>query len=276
MTEKQGASKQNQPEARQTSDKNKTPPESVFDKEQGLTSTAKQVQSGHRSISPSQVLQLQSSIGNKDTNRLLAGLMPGVDPEDDNQIVGGIQSHTALTSNNIMRQGDGPASPATVNISTSTNTGPTWTDHGHFDWRVGFVTNATSGWIIQELFNSYSIQDASGNDVVPRFTPHYWEAWAVSENSAVTPNIGPDNDYWIRPSRGNNTKGTWSMDGAVTYTTTDPATQGFTPRGVREAGILLSTTTAPRDPGMLLMNRAANGTWDSTTGTPTHAGAAGP
>ena len=58
--------------------------------------------------------------------------------------------------------------------------------------------------------------------------------------------------------------------------TIDPATQGFVSKGVPEAGILPSTTAAPSDPGTLVLNRYAIGTWDSPGATPTHEGIAGP
>lgn len=51
---------------------------------------------------------------------------------------------------------------------------------------------------------------------------------------------------------------------------------GFTVGGAPEAGSLLSTTSAPGGLGAARLNRHANGTWDSTGATPTHAGSAGP
>ncbi len=66
------------------------------------------------------------------------------------------------------------------------------------------------------------------------------------------------------------------MQGDVHWTTTDPATQGFTAGGVSNAGILLSTTSKPAGLGSTLLNRNAGGKWDSTGETPTHTGEAGP
>ena len=60
------------------------------------------------------------------------------------------------------------------------------------------------------------------------------------------------------------------------FTRTNPAMLGFTPGGFRVAGGLLSTTSAPRELGAARLHRYAEGTWDSTTDTPTHAGSAGP
>jgi len=161
-------------------------------------------------------------------------------------------------------------------ISSTTNSGPTWSNHGHFDWRVGFDTTGRNGWIVQEIINGYRAEDASGNDVTPAYTPHYWEAWAVDGSGNVTPKVGASNDYWIRPSNGNHTEGHWSMRGKAHFTSTDPATQGFTPGGVSDAGILLSTTSAPSGLGVTRLHRYAQGNWDSTTSTPTHTGSARP
>ena len=167
-----------------------------------------------------------------------------------------------------------------VRISTKTNSGPTWNNHGDFDWRVGFTTTARNGWIVQEVKNTWRATNTAGASVVPVYTPHYWEAWAVDGAGKVTPAIGVNNDYWLRPSRGNNTKGHWSMKGKVYFTKVDPATKGFVagnlPGGVRDAGILLSTTTPGSGLGLGIarLHRYAQGTWDSTGAVKTHTGSA--
>jgi hypothetical protein len=254
------------------------------------------------SLTPTAVLRLQRTIGNRAVGQLLTGpsapagalggLAPGISPDDENAMIGGLT--TAEVSNSeqaiggvIRRQPPttttttAPAStaapaaaPAATTISTKTNSGPTWNPHGHFDWRVGFTTSGRNGWIVQKIENTYSGTDSAGKAFTTGLpTPKYWEAWAVDGSGAVTPAIGSDNDYWIRGSRGTGTKGSWSMKGEVHFTTTDPATQGFTKGGAPDAGILLSTTTAPTGLGAVLLNRSANGTWDSTGTTPTHTGA---
>jgi hypothetical protein len=215
---------------------------------------------------------------------LTAGLKPGVAPDQDNEIVGGrtfgemvgdVARPVGTGVGNVV--GSVAGALTGISISSTTNSGPTWNNHGHFDWRVGFNTTGTNGWIVQEIQNTYRAQDAAGNDLaVPLPTPRYWEAWAVDGASTVTPNDGSNNDYWIRPNRGNNTQGHWSMKGKVYFTQTDPATQGFAPGAVPNAGILLSSTTAPADLGVARLHRYAQGTWDSTGATPTHDGSAGP
>jgi hypothetical protein len=160
-------------------------------------------------------------------------------------------------------------------IFTNTNSGPSWNDHGHFDWKVGFSTNGRNGWIVQKIENTYRADDKSGNPLAgAKPTSEYWEAWAVNAAGNVTPNIGPDNDYWIRPNKGVNSQGHWSMTGKVYFTTKDPSNRGMTPGGVRDAGILLSGTTSPGWLGIPRLHRYAQGTWDSTVAIPTHTGSA--
>ena len=64
------------------------------------------------------------------------------------------------------------------------------------------------------------------------------------------------------------------MTGGVHFTTTNPATMGFTTTAVPEAGGLLATTSAPTGLGVARLHRYAQGTWDSTGATPTHTGSA--
>jgi len=164
-----------------------------------------------------------------------------------------------------------------IKISTTTNVGPTWSNHGLFRWQVGFNTTGTNGWIVQKVVNTYRAQNAAGAPAPgARPTPMYWEAWSVDAASNVIPANGPDNDYWLRPSKGPGTEGHWSMTGTVYFTNRNPATQGFAPGGVPDAGILLSTTTEPTGLGISRLHRYAQGTWDSTGAHPIHTGSARP
>jgi hypothetical protein len=274
-----------------------------------LCSLVRQSRSDPGNMSTRDILALQSSLGNKNVLRLLAsranpsptlpdfeaggyeglhnktaegGLQPGADPEED-VLLGGPQTEEIL--GDIARPvgtalgevvGSVAAAVTGISISSTTNVGPTWSDHGRFNWQVGFTTTGKSGWIVQEITNTYRAEDKSGKSVAPVYTPHYWEAWAVDSTSKITPSVGTDNDYWRRPSRGAHTQGHWSMTGSVYFTTTDPATQGFTASGVKDAGILLSSTSAPGDLGIARLHRYAQGTWDSTGAAPSHTGSAGP
>ena len=129
---------------------------------------------------------------------------------------------------------------------------------------------------MQEIDNTYRAENATGAPLGgPKPTPQYWEAWAVNAASVVSPSVGATNDMWLRPNRGPNTQGHWSMRGKVYFTTTDPATQGFAAGNVADAGpILLSSTSAPAGLGIARLHRYAQGTWDSTGTTPTHTGSA--
>ena len=94
--------------------------------------------------------------------------------------------------------------------------------------------------------NTIDVKDSTGAPVnTSSVVPRYWEAWAVNATGQISPSITAVHDMWIRPNWGANTVGHWSMSGRLHFTTTDPATQGFTAGGVSNAGILLSTATAP-------------------------------
>jgi hypothetical protein len=236
------------------------------------------------------VLQLQRTAGNQAVSSALAGgLLPGApQPEEEQeQVVGGqtLGRDVGETVGDIARPigtglgnlfGGAVAALTGININSSNVVAPRWDPHGDFSWDVGFTTTGTSGWIVQEVSNTYRAEDSAGTNVVPAYTPNYWEAWAVDASSAISPSVGSINDMWRRPSRGASTKGHWSMRGKCYFTTTDPATQGFASGNVPDAGILLSTTSEPSDLGIARLHRYAQGTWDSTGATPSHAGSAGP
>jgi hypothetical protein len=213
----------------------------------------------------------------------IGGLKPGVEPQDEHELIGGrtvgeflgdVGRPVGTFFGNVF--GSLVGALTGISISSKTNVGPTWTNHGQFNWQAGFSTTGRSGWIVQEIVNNYRAQDTAGHSVVPPHTPHYWEAWSVDAAGNVTPNVGPDNDYWRRPSRGNNTEGHWSMKGSVYFTKTNPTTQGFAVGNAPDAGILLSTTSAPAGLGVARLHRYAQGHWDSTGVVPTHTGSAGP
>ncbi len=234
-------------------------------------------------------MALQRTIGNRAVAQLLhrprpqthaaptvGGLMPGVS-EDANVVLGGSPGSSSVLQGPLLATDKTKA--AAVTVSSTSNTGPTWSDHGHFDWRVGFTTSGKTGWLVQEIINTLSGEDSEGEAITAAsvgVVPHYWEAWAVDGSSKVTPAVGADNDYWIRPEFGADSEGEWSMQGDVHWTTTDPATQGFTAGGVSNAGDLLSTRWNSVGLGSTLLKRNANGKWDSTGETPTHTGKAGP
>jgi hypothetical protein len=262
------------------------------------------------SLSNQDVFGLQKTLGNQGLLRLLrqdarshsaesapakaapaakhemdaAGFAPELTEDDRAQDVGGGRTFGELVGDvarpigtglgNIV--GDIAGAVTGVTISQNTTTAPTWNDHGHFQWVVGFTTTGTSGWIVQKIVNTRRAQDASGANLPDGLTPSYYEAWAVDASSNITPVSGGSHDWWQRRSWGTNTQGHWSMTGKVYFTTVDPATQGFTVGGVPEAGGLLATTSpgGGLDLGFARLHRYAQGTWDSTTATPTHDGSA--
>jgi hypothetical protein len=227
--------------------------------------------------------QARVGVGPKPTMRDTSGLKPAFDPDQVDDDVGGATLGESVGDvtrpvgsflGNVF--GSVVGGLTGTNISTTTTTPAAWKDHGQFAWEVAFATSGTNGWIVQEVESTRRAQDAVGNSLPDPLTLDYWEAWAVDGAGKVTPGSGATNDTWGRRSWGTNTQGHWSMTGSVYFTTVDPATQGFTPGGVPEAGILLSTTTEPSGLGIARLHRYAQGTWDSTGAAPTHTGSAGP
>ena len=157
------------------------------------------------------------------------------------------------------------------NSSCSTNdlSPANWRDNGRFEWMVGWVTDGTSGWVVQRVVNTYSGTDGNGdaiNNASVGAAPSYCEGWAVDESGNVTGSGGDggNDDTWARPDMGEGSRGNWSMAGTVYWTATDPALSGFTLGGVDNAGSLLAGTSAPADLSGPLLNRFADSEWDST------------
>jgi hypothetical protein len=166
---------------------------------------------------------------------------------------------------------------AATKSSTHDTFTATWSDHGRFKWWVGWGTDGTSGWIVQKVTNTYTGTKSDGSAITAAgvgVVPVYYEAWAVDATGRISPSAGATHDMWQRVPLGAGSKGTWSMRGDVYWTDSDPAASGLTAGGVRNAGILLSGTSAPAGLGGALQVRNASGAWDSSGATPTHTGKA--
>ncbi len=213
-------------------------------------------------------------------SRQLGGLWPNAQETEDvggrsaGEFIGDVARPVGTFLGNIV--GGIAGAVAGNSISSVTTTPPAWNPHGHFLWEVGFNTSGRNGWIVQEMASTRRAQDAAGNALPDRLTRDYWEAWAVDGTGAITPASGATNDTWQRRSFGNHTQGHWSISSSVHFTATDPATQGFAVGNAPEAGLLLSSLTAPTGLGVARLHRYAQGTWDSTGAIPTHTGSCGP
>lgn len=181
------------------------------------------------------------------------------------------------------RAGDGadeedlPIGGAATTMSTGELAAATWSDEGRFKWWVNWVTDGTSGWIVQKITNTYSGSKKDGTAITNASVgaiPSYYEAWEVDKDGKITGSLGKtgNRDKWERPALGEGSKGSWSMTGNVYWTGTDPAASGFKSKGVSNAGSLLSSLTAPKDLSGELQTRKASGTWDASAGS--HKGAA--
>jgi hypothetical protein len=150
-----------------------------------------------------------------------------------------------------------------------------WKDYGAFRWAIAWSTDGTSGWIVQKVSSTLNATAKDGSAITLASigtAPSYYEAWAVDDKGKVSPAVGSTNDIWSRNSKGEGSKGNWSMKGDVYWTSSDPAKSGLTSGGVRNAGILLSGTSAPAGLSGVLQTRHADGKWDATT---KHTGSAG-
>ena len=160
-----------------------------------------------------------------------------------------------------------------TSITTSNLSGPEWKNNGQFKWWINWATDGTSGWIVQKIENTYSGTRADGTPITNAsvgVTPLYYEAWEVATTGTITGSLGRtgNRDRWERPNLGSlGSQTSFSMKGTVYWTSTDPASSGFTSPGVANAGSLLSSTSAPAGIGSPLLVRGAHGTWFSD-GTP--------
>lgn len=149
---------------------------------------------------------------------------------------------------------------------------PTPAAHGLFRLNAGFRTTLRSGWIIQELRNTWNetVCGGAANPNVP--TARYWEAWWVTHGGSVrlptsltTPPthaaLPATHDTWQRGlARG--TRGDFTMNARLYTALRLPA--GFAIGAVPDAGVLPSTAAAPNadDLGLVQGTRSASGRWN--------------
>jgi hypothetical protein len=171
-------------------------------------------------------------------------------------------------------------------VNPVVRTVPTPGAPGLFRLDAGFRTTLRSGWIIQELRNTWN-QTACGGTVHPTGpTPHYWEAWWVTRGGSVrlptsltTPPthaaLTATHDRWQRPTAAG-TRGDFTMNARLYAALRLPA--GFAFGAVPDALALPATTAAPNsdDLGLVQGRRRATGLWNGCpppavnahTGTP--------
>lgn len=145
--------------------------------------------------------------------------------------------------------------------------GPLHRPHGEYQEYIKWSTLNRDGFIVQEVTSTYNPTNCgTAAGITARPTPHFYEAWPVDRSGTVTPSLGDVNDAWLRPPNPG-TEGDWSIDGHVYWV--DTLHSSFGAGNVRDAGMLLSTTTEPPNLGPSLLGRRAGGRWDcSGTHTP--------
>ena len=146
-------------------------------------------------------------------------------------------------------------------VTATTTAGPTFGTCRRFNWVIDWSTSLRSGFIVQEIQNTNTINDCTGAAQAAPSTPLYWEAWPVDANGIVG---DTGSDTWSRARRPGTT-GTWGMRGRVyTVLRLDPAA-GFVAGAVPDAGILRSTVVRPTNLGPEVLTRRAGGQWDCCT-----------
>ena len=150
---------------------------------------------------------------------------------------------------------------------------PTPAAHGQFTLNASLNTTLRRGWIIQELRNTWGEVLCGGAAHPSPPTPHYWEAWWVTDAGAVrvptslaTPptHAAPAvaHDVWGRGLPAG-TRGTFTIDASLFTALTLPA--GFAIGAVADAVALPSTAAAPGGAdglGTVQGRRRASGRWD--------------
>ena len=156
------------------------------------------------------------------------------------------------------------APPTFVRVNNVT--GPTYSPDGAFTLHTNWSTDGKSGFIIQQIDNTIAV-NACSNSNSQNGNQTYWEAWSILADSTVSPSDHGVNDTFDRPTMTSifhtSTSGNWQKVGSVYWADQLDSSAGFTPGGVRNAGVLLSTTTRPNNLNMLVESRTHAGHWNS-------------
>lgn len=132
-----------------------------------------------------------------------------------------------------------------------------WGDPAHFYWKIGWETDATSGYIVQEIYVVIEVTNCRGVPQPPQWS-RYFEAWRVTGRNSFDPN--PYDIWTIQLGLG--TRGVWTKTGVAHCVATLDPNAGFRPGGAREANQLLSTYTQPANLGPALVSRTVQAEWN--------------
>jgi hypothetical protein len=132
-----------------------------------------------------------------------------------------------------------------------------WGEPINFLWQTQWQTDATSGYIVQEVYTVFHVVNCHGHDM-PVGWNRYFEAWRITGPDSFEPN---GFDFWtIRLGNG---RGTWSKTGdAFLVDALDPNAH-FEHNPSRGAHALLSTTTQPTGLGPVKLHRRVEGEWEA-------------
>lgn len=186
------------------------------------------------------------------TSKAVVSFQKAVFPDNPAEWDGKIGPHTWEELDKVLGM-----TTSSVTVTTTDDSAPDRTPFGEFNWAVQWVTNATSGFIVQEIRNTLTATNSDGNPdtSIPLPTPHFWEAWSFE--GLV---LAPRRDFWVLPARPN-TSGNWRILGNVYFVKQLDPGANFVPGGVPESRGL-STRTQPNNLGPRLMVRHQAGHWE--------------
>ncbi len=234
-------------------------------------------------LTSANILHMQQTIGNRAVQRMIAQQSATqVQRDDDQPAAAPVAAGQAMPTddqtmqaafgkggtNAVQRNDNTSNQPAPVDDTPPTMINPQevrparYLPDGAFDLAVNWHTDARSGFIVQQIENQQSVtavssgQHAEGNQT-------YFEAWSVLPDSSASPTMGGVNDIFDRPTMTavyhTATRGTWLKRGTVYWVSQLDPSAGFTPFGVRNAGLLMATMTRPGNLGAQIDNRTYTG-----------------
>jgi hypothetical protein len=141
--------------------------------------------------------------------------------------------------------------------------GPNYGPCGSYEEIVGWRTNMTTGYIVQQIARQRQVHYCDGSPA-PDLQKYalYWEVWPVAAGDLI--------DGYIQASFPA-TQGQWEIEGQVFWVPQIDPKAGFVAGKVRDAGSLLSTTTPPKGLGTPRLFRKSSGAWICCAGRKEHA-----
>jgi hypothetical protein len=200
-------------------------------------------------LSKAAVLDMQRSIGNRATARLLT-VERGKGPiEEDKPLKGSdLAVQRGWLKANVLKllgRGRNSQNVTVAPIVTAKDLG-----RGGFSWKVWFSIPSPAtqdGWMIQEIVADAKITEGDGTKRTESY--HFWEAWEVKQGKTVTiyqdQALDDNDDIYYTPSRKAGSKGVDKTVGKVKFYEGPLPSDFKTNNPSTVAGILNSSATEP-------------------------------